>query len=635
MLTGYILAGLLIGPHCLGLVTTKEHIDGLAVLGVALLLFALGVELSLKQIFTANKKVVVAGVLQVVFTVLTGFFLSQAVGLTDSLAGALLFGSVCALSSTVVVTRVLGDRGELSSTQGSIMIGILIIQDLALVPIISLLSAFSSNYGASDIASGMFFAAVKAIVLIGVIILGATRVVPRILGKAARTGSSEIFQLTVMSICLLTAVLSSGLGMSLELGAFLAGIMVSESIYGYQALADIHPMKDLFSIVFFVTVGMLINPGFVFTNWPLIVGFVTALFVIKTLITAGCARIAISSSQLSLLVGLGLAQIGEFSFVLATLGKSMGIITGDLYDLYISASVITLILSPFVITLAPVLLSPARDNIISDSEAASFEKMDLTDHLVLCGFGVVGHNIAHVMQQYSIPFVVVEFNALFIEELDERGIRYIYGDASNKIILEQSAIERAKVIVVSIGDHITAANIIQAALNLNPDLKVIARAHAQAEAEFIKSSGAHAVIQSEFETSIEFTKQTLFGLEISMPEIKRVLSGLEERRYSALEGDLSLNVVSNMMPFPVADVITVWTKLNHDRLNGQSIEEIEFRNKTGCTIVAIRRNDETIAYPKPDFVLNEGDELCVVGNISQIEKVEAKFALAKFTRITN
>ena len=632
MLTGYILAGLLIGPYCLGLITSKNHVADLAELGVALLLFALGVELSLKQIFSANKKVFLVGIAQVAITVLVGYFASLAFGLTANPASAMLFGSICALSSTVVVTRILGEKGELNTLYGSIMVGVLIVQDLALVPMISLVTALNS--GSDNLLIGLLIAFLKAALLIGIVTFGATKLVPKFLGYAAKTKSKELFQLAVMSVCLLTAILSNSLGMSVELGAFLAGIMVSESIYGYQALADIHPMKDLFSIVFFVTVGMLINPQFVTTEWSLILGFVIMLIVCKSIIAAMCTRIAVGSNRVAILVGLGLAQIGEFSFVLAMLGKTMNLIESRLYDLYISASVITLIISPFILAIAPKLLSTNREaQALGEKKAKSEEKVDLENHLIMCGFGTVGHSIAHVMQQYSIPFVVIESNAAHLDELDESGLRYIYGDATNTMILEKAGIEKAKTLVVSVRDHLSAGTIINTALEKNEAIKIVSRARNQKEAEYVKSAGAHAVIQAEFETSIEFTKQTLMGLGINVEEIKEVLTSLEERRYSILEAASNEEEVARALPFPQGEYLTVWVRVNDESISNKSIQQIDFRGNTGCTIVAVRRGSENVPYPAPSFVLQHGDELCVVGSTGQIESISDNFDMATFTPV--
>lgn len=629
MITGYILAGLLIGPYCFKLIDSQVHVSDLAELGVALLLFTLGVELSLKQIFSANKRVILVGVSQVVFTILFAYFASQAMGLTTTAAGALLFGAICALSSTVVVTRVLGDRGELSSLHGSILIGVLIIQDLALVPIISLLTALNSS--SEGIFSALLMAALKAVVLIGLVVFGATQLVPRFLGKAAATGSRELFQLAVMSICLITAVLSNYLGMSVELGAFLAGIMVSESIYGYQALADIHPMKDLFSTIFFVTVGMMLNPLYVAGNLTEILLFVLVLMVVKVFIASLSARLAVGSNRTALMVGLGLAQIGEFSFVLAMLGKSLSIIDNSLYDLYISASVITLTLSPFVLSLAPRLLvdgDRSNDQATQD-EGLVAGSVDLEGHVVLCGFGASGHGLARILSQYSIPFVVVELNAGLLEELDARGYRYIYGDACKEVILENAAVKRARALVVSVRDHISAATIINTALSKNPELKVVVRAADPAQIESLKATGAHSVVNPEFETGMELTKQTLLGLELELPEIRGALDDFEKRRYSLFQPEVE--ETGSLVPLPYVDTLTIWMRVNDDKLNGRSIADIEFRNITGCTIVAVKRGVERTNYPDPGFVLQRADELCIVGKHDQIDSVESQFDMARFT----
>ncbi len=637
IIAGYILAGIVIGPHGLKIISHSESVSVLAEFGVALLLFALGVEVSLRQIFSSAFKVVFAGLFQILGTALLGWYLAHLSGLSLGPGGGFLFGFICALSSSVVVTKVLIERGELDSAHGQILVPMLVIQDLSLVPVISLLPVLQSTGG--DAIGLIAIALAKAAVFVAFIIWSATKLVPLILSRVAHSNYRELFLLTIISLCLIIAMVGHQLGLSLALGAFLAGIMISESTYGHQALADLLPLRDLFSTVFFVSVGMLLNPIFIAEHWMQVLLFVVVLIVGKAVIAAAAAAIVTPNLRRASLVGVGLAQIGEFSFVLALTGFQSKILSESLYNLFFAGAVVSLIAAPFLMSSFPAIIrkltSPGsrRDERRSEdreSEAAS----GMTGHVVLCGYGRIGRNLGIVLHSYRVPVVVVELNASITQELEELSIPFVYGDALSRIVLLRAKLRDAKVLVVTIPDPVAAISIIDIARHYNPDIKIIARAHRSEDIDVFRATGANAVVQPEFEASIEITRLTLLSLNKADPEIQTALTSIREKRYSIFQPDISSSSMAQIIGIPHDEYLGAWFKVTNDDVMGKSIKELDIRRATGATIAAIRRADNMMAYPGPDTELLSEDEIYVVGNPHEVTNFESTFLMPRFCPIS-
>lgn len=637
IIAGYILAGIAIGPYGLKLIGHSDQVSVLAEFGVALLLFALGVEVSLKQIFSSTFKIIAAGLSQIIFTALLGWFLASAAGLSNHAGGGFLFGFICALSSSVVVSKVLVERGELDSAHGQILIPILVIQDLSLVPVISLLPVFKSS-GGGDALMMVGIALAKAAIFIVFIIWSATKLIPFILSKVARSNYRELFLLTIISLCLLIAIAGHELGLSLALGAFLAGIMISESTYGHQALSDLLPLRDLFSTVFFVSVGMLLNPAFIAEHWAQVAIFVIVLIIGKALIAGLSALFATPSPRRATLVGVGLAQIGEFSFVLALAGYTAGILSESLYNLFFSGAVVSLIAAPFLMKSVPALmrrLSHPRGSEERRSEDRSNEPATkLKGHVVLCGYGRIGRNLGVVLQGYQIPVVVIELNAGITGELEDLSIPFVYGDAMSRIVLLRANLREASVLVVTIPDPVAAMSIIDIARHYNPEIKIIARAHRTEDIDVFRATGANAVVQPEFEASIEITRLTLLSLNKADPEIQTALTSIREKRYTMFQPDIAEPNLSRLVGLQHDEFMGAWFKIKGPEMSGKSIKALDIRRATGATIAAMRHDDHVLPYPGPDAILEDGDEIYVVGNPHEVTNFEEMYKAPRFCPLT-
>ncbi|MBX9725572.1 MAG: cation:proton antiporter, partial [Candidatus Obscuribacterales bacterium] len=353
VIAGYMLAGVVLGPHGLKLISRADHIGFLSEFGVAMMLFALGVDLSLKQVLSSAKRIVSAGLVQMLLTITAAACLSYFFHVATSVSSAILFGCICAISSSVVISRLLVDRGESDSIHGQILLPLSLVQDLALVAIIPFMPILQNGQADPML---ILFSFLKAAGFILAVIVGSIKIVPYVLSKAANSNSREIFMLTILVLCLGVALLSEKAGLSIALGAFLAGIMMSESTYAHQALHDVSPLKDVFSTIFFVSVGLLLDPIFVFQHAMEVLCFVIILILGKALIGTLAALLATKNLRSAIFVGAGLAQIGEFSFVLLTLGHDSKIVSEAIYNLLLAGSVLTMMLSPALMALVPKLL---------------------------------------------------------------------------------------------------------------------------------------------------------------------------------------------------------------------------------------------------------------------------------------
>jgi CPA2 family monovalent cation:H+ antiporter-2 len=568
VMAGYMVAGIAIGPHGFKLINQIEQIKVISEFGVAMLLFALGVDLSLRQIVASAKKILLAGSTQMVLTIGASWWLASSIGLAPNIAAGFLFGCVCAISSSVIISKVLSERGETDSIHGQILIPLALVQDLSLVLIIPFLPVLQETANANY--TDFLVSAGKAVLFLLAIIVGATKVVPHVVSFSAKSNNRELFLLTLIVLCLSVALLSQNIGLSIALGAFLAGIMLSESPYIHQALTDLMPLRDLFATVFFVSIGMLLDPHFIVSHILEVLTFVLLLIIGKTLIGTVSAFFATKNLRSAILVGVGLAQIGEFSFVLLSLGYDSKLISSAMYNLFFAGAVVTLIASPALMTLMPKVLkkfsalshkrhlnqadgqSGGRANNIAstngqgasdESDDESQNTNDLIDHVVVCGFGRIGKNVGDVLEAHHIPFVVIELNAGIMDDLAMRAIKHIYGDAVSPIVMDKARIDKASCLIITTPDPISTLSIINYARRCNENIKIVARAHRTEDINAFRAAGANAVVQPEFEASIEITKLALQSLTRPLPEIQVALDRIKKQRYKLFRAQPAEKVI--------------------------------------------------------------------------------------------
>jgi CPA2 family monovalent cation:H+ antiporter-2 len=533
VILGYLAGGVAVGPFGLGLVHETESITSLANIGVVLLLFAIGLEFSLKELLKLGKVSVLGGIAQIVVTSAIGYILGKGLGLDN--AGAVFFGFIIALSSTMVVMKLLMDRGEIDTVHGRVLLGILLVQDLSVVPMMVVMQSISGQSGTLWVSLGIALA--KAVGFIALMLALGFWAMPWFMKKVAAQRSRELFLLTVVVVCLAAAFGTYYLGLSAAFGAFAAGLLISQSGFARQAFADILPLRDTFAALFFVSLGMLANLHYVAANVGTVALVVVIIMVVKFVIGSGVARIFGYSHKTTLMVGTGLIQIGEFSFVIALMGIAMkpSLFSNEVYNLIIASAIITMLLTPFAMSFNSFLyrrLSQltwfARWIFGGKEEVWSKDTPELARHAVICGYGAVGGRVAAVLEKHKFPYLVIELDPNLIEKLHARGVPHIYGDASNPEILAHAGLDKARILVCTVPDYTATELVARNAKRINPKLDIVARVHRDADAEQLKDIGVTELVLPFFEGSLEMIRHTLHRFGMTGTDIQYILNNLRQ-----------------------------------------------------------------------------------------------------------
>mgnify|MGYP001108267647 CR=1 FL=1 len=523
-LIGYLVAGIVIGPYVLGLVQSTENIQILATIGVVLLLFTLGIEFSFHELKRIRNVAIFGGIGQIVVTTALGVIVATFL-LEQSLREAVIFGFLIALSSTMAVVGMLVDRGEANSVHGRVMIGILLLQDIAAAFAMFILPALAAANG--NLASALGVAFLKAGGFIALVLAAGIWIVPRLLRRVALRQSRELFIISTAALCLGSAFAAYYFGLSAALGAFAIGLMVGQSDFAHQALGDMVPLRDLFSALFFVSIGMLIDLPFLAANIDSLLMLVVAVILAKFAVCSGIARVFGYRGKTVPLVGAGMIQVGEFSFVLAELCLGAGVITGYTYSVILGTAVITIVLTPFVFALISKLWSGRGEAVQVMSQTKkqlAVETPKLTRHVLICGHGRVGSVAAGLLGQLAIPYIVIDLDPRTIAELREKGIPCIYGDAGSQKVLHEGGVEDAIVVVLAIADPVAVRLALDHIRRINPNIDIIARAHSNSELEFLQLRGASEVVRPETESGIEIARHVLCRLGVPVAKAEEIIT---------------------------------------------------------------------------------------------------------------
>jgi CPA2 family monovalent cation:H+ antiporter-2 len=538
VMLGYLAAGVAFGPHGLKIIQDSQTIHSLAEIGVILLLFAIGLEFSLKEIFKLGRVAIVGGIAQILLTTALGFGLGYGVGLT--LTGSAFFGFIIAMSSTMVVLKLLMDRGELDTTHGRILLGILLVQDLSVVPVMVLIPAVGG--GADGLLVPIGIALGKAVGFIAVMLAFGYWGMPWLMKRVAGQRTRELFLLTVVVVCLAAAFGTYYVGLSAAFGAFAAGLLVSQSGYARQAFADILPLRDTFGALFFVSLGMLADLQFIRDNWETVGIVVATIILVKFFVSSGITRLFGYGHKTVLMVGTGLIQIGEFSFILVLMGRDEGLFSERLYNLTIAAALVTMFLTPFIMSMNSFLyrwLSQrrwfARQLSGRPDPDLRVEKLELSRHAVVCGYGTIGRRIAEVLEKQKFTYLVIDLDPTAISQLKARGIPCIYGDASNPEILAHASLDKARVLLCTIPDYVAAELTARNALRINPKLDIVARVHRDADADLLKGVGVTEIVLPFFEGSLEMIRHTLHRFGMGSTDIQYILNNLRQSQIEKKE----------------------------------------------------------------------------------------------------
>lgn len=611
LVLGYIAAGIILGPHTGGLTVSSTHeIELLAEIGVALLLFALGLEFSLKDLKPVKKVALIGTPLQMFLTIALGFAIGVTLGWPWK--HALWLGALISLSSTMVLLKTLMNQGWLGTLSSKVMIGMLIVQDLAVVPLMVILPQLS-NPAAGLPALGL--AALKAAAFLASMVLLGTRLLPRLMTYIAKLGSRELFLLAITAIGLGIGYVTYLVGLSFAFGAFVAGMVLSESDFGHQALADIIPLRDLFGLLFFASVGMLLDPIFLADHLGEVVTLVLVVGIGKGLIFALLARLFRYGNVIPLAVALGLFQVGEFAFVLARVGVKTGSIGENLYSLVLTVAILTMALTP-LISGQTARLYALKKRLFKHEPLERLNMPDdgLREHVVIAGGGRVGMQIARVLRDVGLPLVIVELDHRRVEQARAASLPVVYGDASHDVVLEAAELAAARLLIVTIPDIVVARSIIVHARRANSDVPVVARTPDPAFLPVFKEMGVTDVVLPEFETGLEMTRQALLHLRVPAPEIQRHSEALRHELFAPFFEASGAYQTLRELRAAEHHFDLQWVLLDAtSKLVARSLAETEVRQATGAAVVGILRLGKLTANPAADFRFEAQDLVAIIG----------------------
>ena len=618
LILGYILAGVVVGPHTGGVTVSEIHnIELLAEIGVALLLFALGLEFSLKQLKPVRTIALLGTPLQILFTIGLGVAIGRLLGW--GWAPSIWLGALISLSSTMVILKTLMNQGRLGTLSSRVMIGMLVVQDLAVVPFMIILPKLNDPQTGLPLLG---VAALKAVAFIAVIVVLGTRLLPRLMAYIAKWNSREFFLLSVTAIGLGVGFATYSLGLSFAFGAFAAGMVLSESEYSHQALSEIIPLRDIFGLIFFTSVGMLLDPSFLAARWEQVLLLVVLVGMGKGVILALLTRLFGYGNVVPLAVGLGLFQIGEFSFVLAGIGRTTGSISNEAYSLVLSAAVVSMVLTPFISGLTAPLYSLKKRLFKREPlETINLPESGLRNHVVIAGGGRIGRQVAQVFDSIGIPFVMIELDYYAIEKIKRSGVPVIYGDASQPAVMEAADADRARLLVVTVPAVIVAQSVIEAAKTANPNLEIVARAEGLEQAKALLERGATGVVQPELEASLEIAQQSLIRLHIPATQVLHYVDKARRELYSSIVEDEDKIVPRLKSAGSILELN--WASVEPDgMLSGCTIEELGIRTRTGVSVVGVMRGPAFFPNPGPEFRFAAGDFIAVIGSSDQYSNFE-------------
>ncbi|MEM9771694.1 MAG: cation:proton antiporter [Cyanobacteria bacterium P01_D01_bin.73] len=541
-LLGYIVSGALVGPFGFELLTDVGEIQGLAELGVAFLLFALGVEFSISEIRRIKGVAIQGSLLQIGLTAGLTAGITVALGWATGVSEAIFLGAALSLSSTAVVLKTLTERGETGTLHGQIALAMLIVQDLALGVMLAMLPALNQP---ENLVTALAIAVLKAGLFL-VVAIGVGRwFMPRLMNVIAATESSELLLLSTIALCLGVALITQALGLSIEMGAFIAGLTISGSERADQALSKILPLRDTFASLFFASIGMLIDPQVLLDNAGVVLGLVALVMMGKALIIFPIVLRFGYSFKTAFLTGFGINQIGEFSFVLALQGKTLGLIDERPYLLLLGTTAITLVLTPILFSVAPEIADRLEHNPFVMRWLRRFEEpkeLKLTDtikdHVVVAGFGRVGRVIVAILQQQGYPVLVLENSEAAVRKLRSDKLPFIYGDAHSELVLEKAHLEKAKALAIALPDPASTRLLLRHARQMCPDLEIIARVHDNKELDMLVRMGAAEVVQPEFEAALELSTHLLAQLGNPETEIHDLIEQIRINRYISVRSEL-------------------------------------------------------------------------------------------------
>ena len=617
-IVGFLITGVVIGPFGFGIITDHHSIEVLAEIGVVLLLFTIGLEFSISKLLKIRREALIGGGLQVGLTTLLVLVIERLLG--QPLPVALLFGFIISLSSSAIVLKLLVDKGEVNSSYGNLSVGLLLFQDICIVLMVLIIQGFGGEGGAS------FFTIAKsllmAITAIVVIVVAASYIVPKFLYQIVRLESRELFILTILLLCMGTAWLTSLFGLSLALGAFIAGIVISESEYSHQIVAEILPFRDTFQSLFFISIGMLLEFFYFMHHLPLLIGMALAILVVKALIITVAGKIIRYPLRLSIMVGISLAQIGEFSFVLIKMGNDYGMLTSAAYQALLASSILTMAMTPFLFAKSSAIAFQIGKIFRLKGEAPQIERRTtMANHVIIVGFGLNGQNLARVLKETGILYIVLDMHADKVRKARKEGHKVRFGDCSHPDVLKGLGVEKARMVVFTIPDPIATRRGVVATKGFNKQTSILVRTRYLNEVEELYKLGATQVIPEEFETSVEIFSRVLHDYKLPANIIQNQIDIIRHEGYAMFrDPSIAREKVAELTSMLVASVTDTFYVEEGASIIGMTFVKLDLRKMSGVTIIAVVRSGKARTNPPADFKISAGDVLILLGSHEEMHK---------------
>ncbi len=620
-IVAFLVTGIAIGPSGLGLISRSDEVVLLAEVGVVLLLFEIGLEVSLGQIVRSRTIILLGGLGQVALTFVAVAGIAAATGMPQN--QAIVFGCMIAVSSTAIVLKSYQDRGELDTPQGRISLGVLLFQDFMIVPMIVVVQL---------LGSGDLSGALRPLIGLGVLVIIVPvgfRVVPGLLDRIPDIRGNELFTLTIGFLGLGMAFLTASLGLSLAVGAFIAGLVISESKYGAQAMSDVLPFRALFSSVFFTSVGMLLDLGFVATHLPLVIGVTVAVVAGKAVIIVGVVTLLLKRPMFNaILTGVSLAQVGEFAFVLAAVATGAGLLPPSDYQLFLAVTVFSMVATPFLFQIArpmagrAVGLNEAALQSLDDRPGVS----DLKNHAIIVGYGMSGRHLAQVLKAASLKHIVLETNGLVADSARQEGESVLYGDGTRPEVLLKAGIRQARVFVMNISSPIDERRGIAVARQLNPNVKILVRTRMVSAIADLKEAGADDVVVEEYEAALELFQRVLRHYRIPLNTIGTEMDAVRAEHYGLLRGvPKDILRLDQLRFLGIHHALELFEVESGSTAETESVVDLDLRSKTGATVVAVVRQGQPYYDINSDFRFEREDTVVVVGPSPALVKVREVF----------
>lgn len=614
-IVGLLVTGVIAGPHGLGLVRAEHEIEVLAEIGVILLLFTVGIEFSLSRLFRIKDLIAFGGILQTGCTTAVFFALALALGLSPVEGSLIAF--LGSLSSTALVLKLLQRRAEIDSLYGRETFAILLFQDLVVVPVMLLLPLLSEATISSQVAASF----ARSLLLFSFGILALFTIVPKFLDLIARTHDHDIFLISIVVICLAIPFLTESAGLSLALGALIAGLLISRSEYTFQTLSNVLPFQQLFTSIFFVSIGMLLDVAFLFDHALSIIGLTVVVVILKALLAIPAALLLGLPLRVGILSGLALAQVGEFSFILGTSAEKLGLLTSQTYQMFLSVSILTIALTPYlfrysrVIAIAfdliplPRVLRYGYKNVPLDDLHAHPE---LTDHLILIGFGTNGSLVAEAAEQAGIPFVGLDIDPDIVKRERALGRQVVYGDGTREAVLQEEGISRAKVVSVGLPDPISTRRVVGLTRALNPSAYIVVRSQIPHEVEELTALGANRVVLEKVEAGAEMASCILDKYLVPRRKSEGFVTGAKEDHYEAFRHPHSLALDISDMSLEDLELHCYQVAEGSGHI-GKTLHEFDLEREGTVTPVALRRGSSVLSNPPGHTILRCHDVVIMLG----------------------